>query len=269
MGTVADPRSLVIRVDSKEFPQPGGSTRVLRGVHLDVAPSTISGVYGPSGCGKTTLLRIAAGLDDSYEGCVTLGPIRPIGLTVQEIVCYDWLTVAGNIAFGQRYRPETAKQSWLTRVFGPNRNGTDEEEVREIARIVGLRTSDLSKHPSALSGGMKQRMALARALMARPSVLLLDEPFSSLDYESRQALQDVVLHVREELGTSFLCVSHDPEEILYLSDDIAVLNGRPATVVHRFRPRLSGHGSPDGRYSEQFQVAKRELREWLTKTQAD
>jgi NitT/TauT family transport system ATP-binding protein len=137
------------------------------------------------------------------------------------------------------------------------------EQAKRLASIVGLSTADLRKHPEEMSGGMKQRMAFARALLPRPQVLLLDEPFSALDFESRQSLQDVVLRVREELGTSFICVSHDPEEILYLADDVLVLKGSPARIVSRNRPELPYQGSPEKRYSQDFQKAKKELYGWL------
>ena len=106
-------------------------------------------------------------------------------------------------------------------------------------------------------------MAFARALLPRPKVLLLDEPFSSLDFESRQSLQDVVLRVREELGTSFVCVSHDPEEVLYLADEVLVLGESPARIVHNLTPDLPYSGTEEKRYSQEFQRAKRDLHEWL------
>jgi NitT/TauT family transport system ATP-binding protein len=136
-------------------------------------------------------------------------------------------------------------------------------EAERLAKIVGLSQSDLAKYPEEISGGMKQRMAFARALLPNPQVLLLDEPFSSLDFESRQSLQDVVLRVRDELGTAFVCVSHDPEEVLYLADEVFVLSGTPATIVHRARPKLPYHGTGEKRYTQEFQLAKKELQSWL------
>jgi sulfonate transport system ATP-binding protein len=129
--------------------------------------------------------------------------------------------------------------------------------------MVGLSEADLRKRPSDISGGMRQRMAFGRALLTSPHVLLLDEPFSSLDFESRQSLQDTVLRVREELGTSFLCVSHDPEEILFLCNEVLILRGQPATVIHRFTPSVPHYGREEARYTQDFQNAKRELQQWL------
>jgi NitT/TauT family transport system ATP-binding protein len=110
---------------------------------------------------------------------------------------------------------------------------------------------------------MKQRMAFARALLTNPQVLLLDEPFSALDFESRQSLQDVVLRVRDEFNTSFVCVSHDPEEVLYLADEILILGGSPASVMHRTKPHLPYHGSEETRYTQEFQQSKKDLQKWL------
>jgi ABC-type nitrate/sulfonate/bicarbonate transport system ATPase subunit len=227
-------------------------------------------VYGPSGCGKSTLLRIIAGLETDYYGSVELNgrpvthPTKDIGLTVQAYVSYDWLTVASNITFGLRYSRHQSNNEWLRRFSGkvdPVRIST---EAERLAKIVGLSKPDLAKYPEEISGGMKQRMAFARALLPNPQVLLLDEPFSSLDFESRQSLQDVVLRVRDELGTAFVCVSHDPEEVLYVADEVLVLRGTPATIVHHARPKLPYHGTGEKRYTQEFQLAKKELQSWLT-----
>jgi ABC-type nitrate/sulfonate/bicarbonate transport system ATPase subunit len=259
------PMSLHVSVVEKSFRNKESVSTVLSKVSFVVPRHSILGIYGPSGCGKSTLLRIIAGLDTDYSGYVTLDgkavthPTRDIGLTVQTLVSYDWLTVAGNITFGLRYAPSRNGSSWLGQLTGsPRRNVIQKAE--ELASIVGLTKADLTKYPEEMSGGMKQRMAFARALLPRPEVLLLDEPFSSLDFESRQWLQEVVLRVRDELGTSFICVSHDPEEILYLADEVIVLRGSPATVIDRTAPALPDR---DKRYTQEFQHAKKALYELL------
>lgn len=260
---------LSVDVQDKHFPGRAGDQHVLRDLKLSIPEGGIKCLYGPSGCGKSTLLRIIAGLDDEYVGSVTLEgdsirrPTQQIGMVVQTHVDYDWLTVQGNLTFGLRYTKEARTSGLLSRLFGRIDKRKAEEEALRLAELVGLLRKDLSKHPDQLSGGMKQRMAFGRALLLRPQVLLLDEPFSSLDFESRQALQDVVLRVRDEFGTSFVCVSHDPEEVLYLADEVVVLGGSPATIVHSFRPNLPLHGETEARYTEQFQQAKKELRSWL------
>lgn len=258
---------LTISVKNKVFDNGGVSTHVLWNVDFVVAPGSITGVFGPSGCGKSTLLRIIAGLDRNFLGHIMLGPqvitkpTRNIGFVVQTAVCYDWLSVSGNIGFGLRYAADPRELAKSTRIV--KEDPDEKEEAVRIASLVGLSDADLRKRPSEISGGMKQRMAFGRALIVHPKVLLLDEPFSALDFESRQSLQDVVVRVREELGISFVCVSHDPEEMLYLADEIIVLHGQPASVIHRLKPELPHHGTEESRYTQEFQLAKKELQEWL------
>lgn len=250
-------------IHSKVFTGSHGTQPVLTELSIDIPPATILCLYGPSGCGKSTLLRILAGLDGEFEGQASLdgralrGPTRRVGMVVQAQVSFDWLTVLDNIAFGHRFRESRRK------LTGPALVERPEADPRALAELVGLAPTDLGKYPEQLSGGMKQRMAFARALLPNPSVLLLDEPFSALDFESRQALQDVVLKTRELYGTSFVCVSHDPEEVLYLADRIAVFGGRPARIVAEYTSPLPNPRPPDVRYSVAFQQAKRELRSWL------
>lgn len=258
--------SLQVSVAEKSFPSNGTRTSVLSDVAFDVPAGSIVGLYGPSGCGKSTLLRIVAGLDTDFRGEVELNgepvshPTRRIGMTVQTLISYDWLSVGDNITFGLRYAKAQQNATWLRRLTGQVDPHRAREEAERLGAIVGLARSDLSKYPDEISGGMKQRMAFARSILPRPQVLLLDEPFSALDFESRQSLEDAVLRVRDELGTSFICVSHDPEEILYLADEVLVLAGTPASIIHRFKPELP---SDEKRYTQEFQQAKKELYGWL------
>jgi ABC-type nitrate/sulfonate/bicarbonate transport system ATPase subunit len=261
--------NLHVQIRQKVFTAYGRVSPVLSDLSFDVPAATITGIYGPSGCGKSTALRIVAGLDTDYEGRVSLNgrdivrPTQDIGMVVQTHVTYDWLTVAGNLTFGLRYTKYGRADSWIGGFLGRTDKVTARSEAERLADLVGLARDDLSKHPDQLSGGMKQRMAFGRALLLRPKVLLLDEPFSSLDYESRQALQDVVLRVRHELGTSFVFVSHDPEEILFLADQVIVVSRSPAKVIRHFAPSLPLQGTTEARYTEEFQHAKKELRSWL------
>jgi ABC-type nitrate/sulfonate/bicarbonate transport system ATPase subunit len=262
---------LTVSIREKLFQKNG--TSVLKDIEFAVADGSIVCLYGPSGCGKSTLLRIIAGLEDEFRGEVHLGkrvvsrPTKDIGLTVQTHVSYNWLTVADNITFGLRYAPQ-AKRNLFRSLSGRVNRARAAAEAARLASIVGLSRADLTKYPEEISGGMKQRMAFARALLTNPQVLLLDEPFSSLDFESRQALQDVVLRVRDDFGTTFLCVSHDPEEVLYLADEVLIFGGTPASIIHRLRPNLPHHGSSEKRYTQEFQFAKKELYGWLNYSSA-
>lgn len=245
---------LNVAIQEKVFAARGTTNVVLRNLAFSVDDAQIVAIYGPSGCGKTTLLRIIAGLDNDYTGHVQLGNTRvdsatpAIGLVSQRPVAYEWLRVRDNIAFGTRYMRNGARPSQPAK------------EAEKLGALVGLTGTDLEKYPGEISGGMSQRMAFARALLAQPTVLLLDEPFSSLDFDSRNDLQDAVLRARSQLGTSFILVSHDPEEVLYLADTVIVLQGGPAEVARQFAPTLPGAGTPEMRYTTEFQHAKRDLR---------
>lgn len=257
---------LVVEIERKEFVQGSRRTAILQDVRFRVATGSITCLYGRSGCGKTTALRIVAGLDTEYQGRVRLGdervvgPMQQIGMVVQSPVSFDWLTVGGNLAFGLRYAAQSAANPWWRRFLGRVDSRLASHEAERLAELVGLSRSDLAKRPSELSGGMKQRMAFGRALLLEPQILLLDEPFSSLDFEARQALQDLVLKIRRELGTTIVCVSHDPEEVLHLADEVIVIDGTPASIVHRYAPSVPDRGLPGSRYTAAFQEAKRELR---------
>ncbi len=250
---------LKTKIRRKSFASRSGAREVLGEVELTVPPATIVCLYGPSGCGKSTLLRILAGLDCDYEGEVFLngrevkGPSRAVGMVVQMPLAFEWLSVRRNLEFGDRFASAVSPAS-----------GEQRATTEEMADLVGLSAHDLEQYPSQLSGGMKQRMAFARALLPHPEVLLLDEPFSALDFESRQALQEIVLTTRERYGTSFVCVSHDPEEVLYLADKIVVLSARPSRAITQFIPDLPAERTPRTRYTRCFQQAKRDLRGWLS-----
>jgi ABC-type nitrate/sulfonate/bicarbonate transport system ATPase subunit len=257
---------LEVEIERKEYVRGNRRTCILQDVRFRVPSGSITCIYGRSGCGKTTALRIIAGLDTDYRGHVRLGdalvggPTQQIGMVVQTPLAFDWLTVAGNLTFGLRYIANGRSVSWWRRLFGVVDTTQMLSEAERLSDLVGLSRSDLAKRPLDLSGGMKQRMAFGRALLLEPQVLLLDEPFSSLDFDARQSLQDLVLKIRRELGTTIICVSHDPEEVLYLADQVVVVDGSPAQVVHQYAPAIPGRGLSDARYSEDFQSAKRYLR---------
>ena len=218
---------------SRTFPN---GTAAFRGLSFRIAEGEIIGILGTSGCGKSTLLRVIAGLDRG-EGSITLhgdritGLSPRIGLVFQEPRLMPWLTVKRNAAFGLSARG----------VSGEER----ERRVRAWLNLVGLEGFE-DLYPKECSGGMAQRVALARCLATRPEILLLDEPFSSLDAFTRMQLQDVLFSIWEELRTTLILVTHDIDEALYLCDRILVLRGQPGTLacemrVELPRPRPRGH----------------------------
>jgi len=187
---------------------------------LAVAEGEILAVIGASGCGKSTLLRLIAGLDAPSEGRISLdnvplaGPSAKVGVVFQEPRLMPWLSVLGNVAFGlprSLPRGERARRSQA-----------------ELAR-VGL-TPFADALPKTLSGGMAQRAALARALVTRPSVLLLDEPFSALDAMTRQSLQEELVGLWERDRPTLVLVTHDLDEALFLADRVVVLGGQPGQI---------------------------------------
>jgi ABC-type nitrate/sulfonate/bicarbonate transport system, ATPase component len=192
-------------------------------INLQVHTGEIVSLLGPSGCGKSTLLRIIAGLDREYTGSVLLngqaitGPTPEVGVVFQEPRLFPWLNVGRNIGFGLK-KPDSAR-------------------VAALAKEVGLE-GYLKSLPRQLSGGMAQRCAIARALVAQPRVLLMDEPFSALDAFTRMRLQEVTLNVWRQVGATVVLVTHDVDEALYLSDRIVIITERPGKVKAEVRVDL-------------------------------
>ncbi len=194
-----------------------GSRVVLDGLDLEVPEGSLTAVLGPSGSGKTTLLRVLAGFERADDGSVTLGETvvednrthlppesRRVGYVPQDGALFPHLSAAGNVGFGLSKKER--------------RSG----RVEELLRLVGL-AGEGRRYPHQLSGGMQQRVALARALAAKPSLLLLDEPFSSLDAALRAEVRADVANIVAETGTTAVLVTHDQDEALSLADRVAVL----------------------------------------------
>ncbi|WP_075293124.1 ABC transporter ATP-binding protein [Pararhizobium arenae] len=195
-----------------------GSFKALDDVSLDIAKEEFIAILGPSGSGKSTLLRLIAGLDRPTEGRVhfegkdvtELAPHkRGIGMVFQEFLLFPHRTVRENLAFPLRMRKEPKADV--------------EERVEWVAGILSLSTM-LDRYPSQLSGGQQQRVALGRGLVARPTLLLLDEPLANLDRELRQEMEIEIRRYQKQLGIPFIYVTHNQEEALSMSDRIAVIN---------------------------------------------
>jgi spermidine/putrescine transport system ATP-binding protein len=191
------------------------------GINLSMPSGEFFSLLGPSGCGKTTTLRLIAGFERPDEGQILLDGVdmvqtpphkRNVNTVFQNYALFPHLTVAENVAFGLRYQ-DVSKQEAKTKVA----------EALELVRLQGLER----RRPSQLSGGQQQRVALARALILNPAVLLLDEPLGALDAKLRKALQIELKALQEEIGITFIYVTHDQEEALTMSDRLAVMsNGR-------------------------------------------
>jgi NitT/TauT family transport system ATP-binding protein len=201
-----------------------GATPILGRVRWDVAPEGFLGLVGPSGCGKTTLLRVAAGLirpqegRAEFEGRAVSEPRPELAIVFQDYsrALLPWRTVSGNVELALEAR-------------GAPRAGRA-EEVKRLLGIIGL-AEHAAKFPLQLSGGMQQRVQIARALAQRPRILLMDEPFGSLDAMTRQALQDEIARLCKAERQTVVFVTHDLEEAIYLGDRVVALKANPGRVV--------------------------------------
>lgn len=190
----------------------------LKGINLSISEGEFFSLLGPSGCGKTTLLRIIAGLEPATEGQILLNgqrvdhlpaQKRPFNMVFQKYALFPHLTVAENIAYGLKIK------SW-------KKNSID-AKVGEVLALVGM-ADFWDRRPETLSGGQAQRIAVARALVNEPKVLLLDEPLSALDSKMREHMQKELRSLQKQLGLTFICVTHDQEEALALSDRIGLMS---------------------------------------------
>jgi ABC-type nitrate/sulfonate/bicarbonate transport system ATPase subunit len=216
---------------SKHFPSladANARTHALDAVSIDIQPGELVSLVGPSGCGKSTLLRLIAGLDSPDSGALWVGadpiagPAAARGLVFQDPNLFPWLTVRGNIEAGLIARG----------VLHEKRH-----EVDDFMRLVGLETF-ATAYPHHLSGGMAQRVALARALINHPKILLLDEPLGALDAFTRMRMQDEVLRLWDDRGTTILLVTHDIDEAIYMSDRIIIMTPRPGRIEHTINVEL-------------------------------
>ncbi|MDR5774231.1 MULTISPECIES: ABC transporter ATP-binding protein [unclassified Caballeronia] len=210
----------------------------LRDIDLEVARGEFVVFLGPSGCGKSTLLFLMAGLEQATEGRIVCGgaevhaPGTDRGLVFQEASLYPWLTVGENVTFGLKMQhvPKDRRR----------------QVAQEILERVGL-SEAIDKRPDQLSGGMRQRAAVARALALKPEILLLDEPFAALDVQTRARMQDFLIQVWRQAGVSMVFVTHHIDEAIALADRIVVFTARPGrikTIIPVDMPRPRDSRSP-------------------------
>ena len=211
-------KALVIERLNKVFTTPNDRVLALREVDLQVEQGEFITVIGPSGCGKSTLLKIVAGLDVEYVGKVELngqqikGPSLEKGVIFQEPRLFPWLTVEKNIAGDQSLKDPEVR--W---------------RVQELIRLVKLEGFEKA-YPKELSGGMAQRVSIARALLRDPNILLLDEPFGALDAFTRSHMQEVLLNIWETNKTTMIFVTHDLDEAVFLGQRVVIMNPRPGHI---------------------------------------
>ena len=213
----------ILMVDgiAKHFATPDGVVAALEGVSLTVDPGEFVAVIGPSGCGKSTLFNIIGGLLDGYDGVVRVagetvrGPHPAIGMIFQEESTFPWRTVLDNVAFPL----EIAGMAKADRYA----------RARHFVALVGLDGFE-RRYPAELSGGMRQRVSMARTLASEPKILLMDEPFAALDEQTRLLLGDKVLQIQQELEQTTLLITHNLTEAVQLSDRVLVMTYRPGKL---------------------------------------
>jgi len=240
---------LDVRRVAKTFEAQAGQVVAIRSVDLGVARGEFVSIVGPSGCGKSTLLQIIAGLTPAssgevlLEGRTVVAPPEGLVYLFQQYSrsLMPWLSVEKNVSFGFRHASSASSRE-------------AHERCVHFLDMVGL-VDFRRRYPWELSGGMQQRVAIARALAAEPAVLLLDEPFSSVDALTRMELHGLILNLWSKTGITILLVTHDVEEAVYLSDRIALLTRRPAEVAEIFvnavpRPRSLVESREDPRFLE-------------------
>lgn len=210
---------------SKRYPEPGGGVRtIFQDLTLDVNEGEFVCVIGHSGCGKTTILNILAGLDDASEGLVTVAGKKVTGTSLDRAVIFQghsllpWLTALGNVMYAVKSR----HPRWTRQQISAH--------AKTYLALVGLAGAE-DRHPAQLSGGMKQRVGIARALSLQPRILLMDEPFSALDALTRGALQDEVRRICLETRQTVYMITHDIDEACYLGDRIAMMTTGPCARI--------------------------------------
>jgi len=243
---------LTIRGVTKRFSVGDGELEALAPVDLSIPTGEFVCMIGASGCGKSTLLRIVAGFEEPTTGNVAMygkaitGPGSDRGMVFQDYALFPWMTVRENISFGPRQRQLPREEIAKT--------------ADEFVRMVGLeRFAD--RYPNQLSGGMKQRVAIARVLANDASILLMDEPFGALDALTREQLQNELLQIWKRTGVTTIFVTHSVEEAVLLADRVLVMSAGPGRIESDFRidlPRPRDVSSPE------FNALRRDIARRLT-----
>lgn len=241
----------------------GQMTEAVRDVSFDIADKPLAGevvvFLGPSGCGKSTILKAVAGLLAPTKGEVLLdgqpveGVGRDRGMVFQAYTSFAWLTVRQNVEYGLKLQGIDAARR--------------RKEAERVLSEVGL-LDFANRYPKELSGGMKQRVAIARTLVNKPRVVLMDEPFGALDPQTRWGMQGLLLDVSRQEDNTILFVTHDVSEAVYLADSVYVLSSRPARVLHRVDVPFFGSREIGLKSSGEFRAVEKKLLDLLYAPQA-
>jgi len=241
-----DVRDLGIR-----FPTRGGSMEAVQSVSLHVKPGEFVSLIGPSGCGKSTLLNAVAGFITPTSGTMTVddqgisGPGPDRGVVFQQYSLFPWMTVRKNVEFGLK-------------MHGMQR-AERERQARTLLGLAGLLSFE-NHYPDQLSGGMKQRVGIVRALATSPQVLLMDEPFGALDAQTRVVMQEILTNMWQRLRISVLFITHDIDEAIFLSDRIYVMTARPGRIKAEIAVPLPRPRTPEMMASTAFITLVQQVR---------
>jgi ABC-type nitrate/sulfonate/bicarbonate transport system ATPase subunit len=223
---------------------------ILQNINLQINKGEFVCIVGASGCGKSTLMNILAGLvaptlgEIKVDDEVVLGPGSDRGMVFQSYTLYPWLTVANNISFGSKLRRLSSAQR--------------QERVAYFLGVVGL-TKFAKSYPNQLSGGMKQRCAIARALANEPEVLLMDEPFGALDCQTKEQMQQFLREMWQKTGTTICTITHDVEEAVFLSQRVYVMSAHPGEIKTEIAIALPADRDVDIKLTPKFTDIKRQI----------
>jgi len=241
-----DVRDLQIRFNVK-----GQEVEAVRSANIQVRPGEFVSLIGPSGCGKSTLLNAVAGFLKPDGGQVLLdgqpidGPGSDRGVVFQQYSLFPWMTVRANVEFGLRMQGQSANDRAA--------------KARTLLGLAGLLSFE-NHYPDQLSGGMKQRVGIVRALATSPQVLLMDEPFGALDSQTRVVMQEILTNMWQRLRISVLFITHDIEEAIFLSDRIYVMTARPGRIKAELTVPLPRPRTPEMTNAPEFTAMVREIK---------
>lgn len=225
---------------SKSYNSLNGEILAVNNISLNVEDAEFLSIIGSSGCGKSTILNILAGLDKDYTGKIRFNSDVKFSYMLQEDSLFPWLSVYNNAVLGLKIQKKLNKEN--------------EDYVKYLLKKYGLLEFQ-NKKVSSLSGGMRQRVALIRTIATRPNLILLDEPFSALDYQTRLKVSDDIYRIIKEEGITVIMVTHDIAEAISMSDRIIVLSKRPATIKNIYDINLTNKSTPiENRKAPEFSV---------------
>ncbi len=225
---------------SKSYYSLNGETNALDNISFDLYEGEFLGIIGPSGCGKSSILNIISGLDKEYKGKIYIKDGIKIGYMFQEDALFPWLTILDNALLGLKISKKL--------------NQENKNYVLNLLKKYGL-YDFRNKYPNELSGGMKQRLALIRTLATKPDILLLDEPYSALDYQTRLSVGNDVYNIIKEEKKTVIIVTHDLSEAIASCDRIIVFSKRPSTIKNIHNIELTNKKSPiENRKAKEFSI---------------